>query len=505
MTRQIVNPRHYELGVYSEKYAAHGATIEGMAVKRPMTPGRCRISSTYVLLLALISVEAGIAQVQTGATSASGPVFPLKISANGRYLVDQKNVPFLIVGDSPQGLMGRLSEHDAETYLADREAHGFNTAGWIDVMCAGHDYPDNVTAATPDGIRPFSGFIQGGADYQHYDLSKPNEAYFSRLDHIVQLAAHHHLAVFLDPIETIGWLPTLRNNGPNTAYAYGQYLGRRYKSFANILWLNGNDFNSWRNSTDDALVQAVAKGIHSVDPDQLQTVELNVVTSSSFDDPTWIPLSALNSTYTYSPTYMQMIHSYNQKPVAPTYLVEAHYDLEDVGKPPDFGTPAVLRREEYWTMLSGGVGQFYGNAYTWSFKAGWQSHLDTPGVAQVKLWKEFFSGLPWQDLVPDLDHSILTAGYGTYGTFETRVSQSDYSAAANAPDGSIVVIYMPTARTITINMGALRGSMRARWFDPTSGAYQDVPGSPFAKSGNHTFTPPGKNHDGDSDWVLVLD
>ncbi len=451
-------------------------------------------------------VGADAANPQTSASSGiTVPVFPLKVSANRRYLVDQKNVPFLIAGDSPQGLMGRLSEQNAEIYFADREAHGFNTAGWIDVMCAGHDYPDNVNAATPDGMRPFLGFVPGGTDYQHYDLSKPNEAYFSRLDHIVQIAAHHHQAVFLNPVETIGWLPILHNNGPKAAYAYGQYLGRRYKHFASVLWLNGNDFNNWRNSTDDTLVQAVAKGIYSVDPNQLQTVELNVFTSSSFDDPTWVPLAALNSTYTYSPTYIQMIHSYNQKPAAPTYLVEAHYDLEDVGKPPDFGSPVVLRREEYWTMLAGGTGQFYGNAYTWSFKAGWQDHLDTPGVAQLKLWKDFFAALPWQDLVPDQDHSVLTAGYGTYGTLQTRVSQSDYSTAAKAPDGSLAVVYMPTARTITINMGVLRGSTRARWFDPTSGAYQDVPGNPFVNSGNHRFTPTGKNRDGEGDWVLLLD
>lgn len=156
-------------------------------------------------------------------------------------------------------------------------------------------------------------------------------------------------------------------------------------------------------------------------------------------------------------------------------------------------------------MLSGGTGQFYGNAYTWSFKAGWQSHLDTPGTAQLKIWKEFFAALPWQDLVPDQNHSILTAGSGTYGTLQTRVSESDYSTAAATSDGSLAVVYMPTARTITINMETLRGSTRARWFDPTIGAYHDVPGSPLAKSGSHEFTPPGKNHEGDSDWVLLLD
>ena len=70
-------------------------------------------------------------------SSTSGPAYPLKLSANRRYLVDRNNQPFLIVGDTPQGLMGRLSEADADFYFADRQAHGFNTVGWIDVTCAG--------------------------------------------------------------------------------------------------------------------------------------------------------------------------------------------------------------------------------------------------------------------------------------------------------------------------------------------------------------------------------
>src|SRR5208282_6461766 len=106
--------------------------------------------------------------------------------------------------------------------------HGFNGLGWIDVVCAGPDFPDNPHAATPDGLLPFTGFVGGGNDYKHYDLSKPNEAYFVRLDHILQLALNHHLAVFLNPIETIGWRATLRNNGVDAAFKYGQFLGNRY-------------------------------------------------------------------------------------------------------------------------------------------------------------------------------------------------------------------------------------------------------------------------------------
>jgi hypothetical protein len=60
--------------------------------------------------------------------------YPLKKSGNGRYLVDQKNVPFLIAGDSPQSLMVNLSEPDADMYFANRKSQGFN-AVWINLLC----------------------------------------------------------------------------------------------------------------------------------------------------------------------------------------------------------------------------------------------------------------------------------------------------------------------------------------------------------------------------------
>ena len=68
--------------------------------------------------------------------AAAQAAYPLKLSANHRYLVDQNGKPFFIVGDTPQGLMGRLTEQDAEYYFADREARGFNALGWIDVATA---------------------------------------------------------------------------------------------------------------------------------------------------------------------------------------------------------------------------------------------------------------------------------------------------------------------------------------------------------------------------------
>lgn len=459
-----------------------------------------------LMIIALLGGIAGVGLLGAESQQVSSlkfPSYPVKISSNGRYLVDQNNTPFLIAGDNPHALVTMVSLADAAHYFDDREAHGFNTV-WMDVLVAGPYRPYSPeNGATYDGILPFTGYVPGGTDTAHYDLTKPNEAYFARVDQMLTLAANHHMLVFLDPIETGQWLKTLVNNGPWNAEAYGEFLGSRYKHFRNILWLNGNDFSGWKDPIDDAVVLAVAKGIKSTDPNSFQTVEFGS-NSSAYDDRAWVPFSQINGTYPYGATYALMLDSYNQRPIVPTYLLEGHYELEKVGTPWDYGNPLVLRRQQYWAMLSGGKGQLYGNAFIWTFMPGWQSYLDTEGVKQFMIWKSFFQSIPWWDLVPDQAHTVVTAGLGTFGSQETRVTNSDFCTVSRTPDGAFVAAYLPTVRTITVNMANLKGSASAKWFDPTDGDYRTVSGEPFANSGMRKFTPPGKNHDGAGDWVLLL-
>src|SRR6185369_8726876 len=44
------------------------------------------------------------------------PVYPIKVSANNHYLVDQNNRPFMIVGDSPHSMIVNLSVSQADSY-----------------------------------------------------------------------------------------------------------------------------------------------------------------------------------------------------------------------------------------------------------------------------------------------------------------------------------------------------------------------------------------------------
>ena len=193
-------------------------------------------------------------------SSGKSVQYPLQISRNRRYLTDQRGRPFMILGDSPQAMIGNLSVSDAATFIADRKEAGFNSL-LVDLLCAKYTgCRDDGT--TIDRIAPFT--TPG-------DLSTPNPKYFARADTIVRLAERSGMAVFLDPIETGGWLGVLRANGMKKAYTFGQYVGRRYKRFANIVWWHGNDFQTWRNRATMLSVLAVARGIRSVDPVHLQT------------------------------------------------------------------------------------------------------------------------------------------------------------------------------------------------------------------------------------------
>src|SRR5438477_3763852 len=90
------------------------------------------------------------------------------------------------------------------------------------------------------------------------------------------------------------------------------------------------------------------------------------------------------------------------------HLIEATYEFEHDC------TPAILRRQEYWTNLSGATGQVYGNGFIWPFKAGWKEHLDTPGAVQMAYVKALFEPRAWYALVPDQNHTVVTGGYGTF-------------------------------------------------------------------------------------------
>ena len=72
----------------------------------------------------------------------------------------------------------------------------------------------------------------------------------------------------------------------------------------------------------------------------------------------------------------------------------------------------------------------------------------------------------------------------------------DWATAAHAPDGSWWVVYVPTARTLT-----LRPGFSAVWVDPADAT---GPSYPATIDDDGQVTTPGPNADGGPDWLLSL-
>ena len=82
---------------------------------------------------------------------------------------------------------------------------------------------------------------------------------------------------------------------------------------------------------------------------------------------------------------------------------------------------------------------------------------------------------------------MTTISWSSRGTTHTAatgsVQASNYVTAARTPDGRLVMAYVPEGQTIGVDMSKLAARVRARWYDPTTGTYRRVPGSPFDNAG----------------------
>jgi hypothetical protein len=174
----------------------------------------------------------------------------------------------------------------------------------------------------------------------------------------------------------------------------------------------------------------------------------------------------------------------------PFFLIESDYESNS-------GDGHSIRQQGYQTVLSGGSGQLMGNDPIWYFPSGWQTYINSEGArAQGKL-SALFASRSWWLLQPDINNTLLT---GTVG------SASGRAVAARASDGSFALIYTPSIRDLNVALGQLAGPhVSARWYDPASGTYSTVSGSPFSATGSRAFNPGGTNSASDSDWVLVLE
>jgi len=393
----------------------------------------------------------GVVSLCWASAVSAAPAYPLEMSSNGRYFVDQGGVPVLLHGDTAWSLIGELTREEATQYLDDCAAREFNSL--IVTLVDGYyvsNPPNNAYGVAP--------FTTPGR------FSTPNEAYFQHADWVIQQAAARGIQILLAPVYlgccNDGWFQQVQdNNTEQDMRGFGVWVGNRYKNTPNLMFHWGNDVFPGELPQVRGKIRAMAEGLRSVDGVHLTTFHGYPGASAydlwNFTQESWLDF---NATYTYEPVWQKCEADYAFSPTTPFILFESKYENE-------YGTSGKQQRvQAYQALLSGAAGQFYGNSPIWHMGVeggNWQAALSDPGRLDMMHVRHLFESRAWDKLVPDRSRTVLTGGLS---------SGDDRAVAAITEDGATLIVYAPSRRTLTVNLNALSGSnATAWWFNPRDG------------------------------------
>jgi hypothetical protein len=418
--------------------------------------------------------------------------FPLHVSKDRRYLVDQDHQPFLVVGDTAWSLIAQLNEADIKAYLDDRRQRGFNA---ILVNLIEHKFATQPPRNRA-GVEPFT---RAG------DFSTPNPTYFAFAHQVIGWANERGITAWLCPAY-LGWgggdegfFRQIKAGGPAKLKTYGTFVGARFKDLPNIVWVVGGDYavpkeDAWTITALQAALRAGgARQLLTIHGGQQSAVEV-------VGDRDWIDV---NTTYSYEPDLFRVYRKdYERQTVRPFVLIESIYENEHQSR------PEQIRRQAYWAMICGACGQFLGNNPIWHYDGpglfqaprGWREELDGAGSRAMARLRQALVNRPWHAVVPDFQNRLVTKGGGR-GT-------GTITAAATA-NGKLGLIYIPStgreAREFFVDLSRFAAPISASWFNPTDGRSTPAADKPLANKGVHAFRTPGDNGTNTNDWLLVIE
>ena len=138
------------------------------------------------ILIALLSIMSlGIAGVISSSFKINKKIpGVLRVSNNGRFLVQSDGKPFFWLGDTGWNLFSRLNREEARKYLEDRHKKRFNV---IQTHLLGWTLADSNA--------------YGHLPFMDNDFNKPNELYWKHVDFIISAADEIGLYMALVPDE----------------------------------------------------------------------------------------------------------------------------------------------------------------------------------------------------------------------------------------------------------------------------------------------------------------
>ncbi len=439
--------------------------------------------ASLLFVVLMLSLCKGNAQPQT-------PY--LQLSANGHYLQQGTDKPFFINACTVLSLPTSFTDKEITDYLNNRIAGKFNTI----LTCA--VYPE-IQKTIAD-----SAFV-------NQDFTQPKIKFWTQIDRVVKQVTDKGLIVALNPIWNHTLSKLIKQNGPDKCHQFGKWFATRYKNNPNVVYfLGGNEApEPVRTEIDE-----MGKGIQEVYAGKAIVAYLGEADQSGkeiFPDASWLTLNFIHAySAAYQKQYPYSKNYYNWKSFkkTPYMLAEGYYEFGDARKYSDNGTYErwgnryVIRRQAWWNLLSGGIGNVYGAEGICNKNAegqNWNYCTEYGGSKDMATLKLFTEKNKWWKLQPDIDHTVLVGSYGTF-------MGDDFAVCAITEDKNTAIIYTPVEQSLELKLPDYGEHSRARWFDPVSGRYIPVDMRfPKKKKKATVFETPGINHAGNSDWVLILD
>jgi hypothetical protein len=419
----------------------------------------------------------------------------LKVSENKRFLQFEDGTPFFYLGDTGWELFHRLNKAESEKYLENRREKGFTVI-------------QAVALAELDGLNTPN--AEGNKPLTDNDPLKPNEAYFQHVDWVIKKAQEKGIFIGLLPTwgdkvdKQWGVGPVIFNK--DNAFKYGQWIGNRYKDYANIIWKNGGDRNGGGDNL--AIWEALGQGIKSVDKNHLMTFHPWGERSSSewFHNSDWLDFNMMQTGHgqrSYAIYKRMMIKDYELKPVKPTFDGEPRYEDHPVNwKPEIMGwfDDADIRQAMYWGIFSGGFGNTYGCHPVWQMKTpnkqpiglvrnNWDDVLDLPGAWDLIHARRLMESRPFFSRIPD--QSLIATQY---------FPETDYVVATRGEGYAFV--YFPTGWAADIVLDKVGAKeINVSWYNPRNGETKFVEKIPGQGIKNFKPLTGGRGND----WILMLD
>ncbi len=431
--------------------------------------------------------------VQFGqAGGGSTATYPLKVSSNKRYLVGQNDVPFLMVGDTAWNMSAKLTDAEIAQYMDARKNQGFNT----------------ILTSLMDINKGSMGNTVNRAGVRIGSFSSPNGAYFDHIVNVLNMAKDRGMQLAILP----AWSQHADKDGSyttGTAASWGTFAANKFKNSDNLIWVMGGDYGGSPEG-DCPLVsemRTMANAIEAADGRHLITTHAGINQSSNLchSDQPWLDFATTYWDFDYgnvSSVYRNTVKDHGNSPTRPTVSFETGYEGPWGDAYEDQLTTLTSRQQSAYQVLGGGLGFTYGANSTYEMKDNegktWRQTITEKGGVHQGFVAKAFLPRQWWNLVPDQNRTVLIGGNSNSGS-------KDFAAAARTADGSLVMVYTPSSRTMTIDMSKLSATATARWYDPTNSQYRAITGSPFPNSGSRQFATPGNNADGNPDWILVIE